>query len=157
MESAVNNKESNGKDNREGKAVGGKGGMRKPNNAFTVPVSPGVDFFKWWCILLRPFIKLTGREIEVIANFLNQRWLLSKNISDPAILDTMVMSETTKDKVIKACNITHQHFYVVMSNLRKNKVIVNDVINPRLVPNIREDDNGCFQLLILFKEIKKSA
>ena len=144
MENAINTK-------------GGKGGMKKPNNAFTVPISPGVDFFKWWCIFLRPFIKLTGREIEVIANFLNQRYELSKNISDPTILDTMVMSEATKDKVIKACNITHQHFYVVMSNLRKNKVIVNDIINPRLVPNIREDDNGCFQLLILFKDNKKSA
>lgn len=157
MENVVNNKESNGMSDREGKATGSKGGMKKPNNAFMVPISPGVDFFKKWCIFLRPFIKLTGREIEVIANFLNQRYILSKNISDPTILDTMVMSETTKNKVIEECNITHQHFYVVMSNLRKNKVIVNDIINPRLVPNIRQDDNGCFQLLILFKENKKSA
>lgn len=38
-----------------------------------------------------------------------------------------------------------------MSNLRKNKVIIGNNINPRLIPNIRKDDNGCFQLLILFK------
>lgn len=130
---------------------------RKPNNAFTVPTTPGVDFFRWWCIFLRPFIKLTGREIDVIANFLNQRYILSKSISDPSILDTMVMSEATKNKVIEECNITHQHFYVVMSNLRKNKVIVNDIINPRLIPNIRPDDNGNFQLLILFKDNKVNA
>lgn len=129
----------------------------KPNNILKVPTAPGIEFFKWWCIFLRPFIKLTGREIEVISSFLNQRWLLSQNISDPAILDTMVMSEATKNKVIEECQITHQHFYVVMSNLRKNKVIVNDVINPKLIPNIRKDDNGCFQLLILFKETKKKA
>lgn len=64
----------------------------------------------------------------------------------------MVMSESTREKVIAECNITQQHFYVVMSNLRKNKVIVNNTINPRLIPNIRKDDNGCFQLLILFKD-----
>lgn len=129
----------------------------KPNNILKVPTAPGIDFFKWWCIFLRPFIKLTGREVEVIASFLNQRWELSKKISDPAILDTMIMSEATKNKVIEECKITHQHFYVVMSNLRKNKVIIGNTINPRLVPNIRKDDDGCFQLLILFKENKKKA
>lgn len=132
-------------------------GPRKPNNIVTVPTSSDMEFFKRWCIFLRPFINLTNREIDIIAAFLKQRYELSKNISDPAILDTMVMSESTKNKVIEECNITQQHFYVVMSNLRKNKVIVDNIINPRLIPNIRKDDNGCFQLLILFKENKKSA
>jgi predicted acylesterase/phospholipase RssA len=129
----------------------------KPNNIVTVPTSEDLDFFKWWCVFLRPFINLTNREIDVIASFLKQRWELSKNISDPAILDTMVMSEMTKNKVIEECNITQQHFYVVMSNLRKNNVIVNNTINPRLVPNIRKDDDGVFQLLILFKGNKKKS
>lgn len=129
--------------------------LPKPNNIVPVPTSMGIEFFKWWCIFLRPFINLTNREVEVIASFLNQRWELSKSITDPAILDTMVMSEATKNKVIEECHITQQHFYVVMSNLRKNKVIINNVINPRLIPNIRKDDNGCFQLLILFKDKDK--
>lgn len=134
----------------------GRTGLLKPNNIMTIPTSIGIEFFKWWCIFLRPFIKLTNRETDVIASFLKQRWELSKNISDPAILDTMVMSEATKSRVIEECGITQQHFYVVMSNLRKNKVIVNDIIEPRLIPNIRKDDNGCFQLLILFKDVKKA-
>lgn len=129
--------------------------MHKPNNIVTVPVENNTsNFFKWWLIFLRPFINLTNREIDVVAEFLKQRWELSKAISDPGILDTMVMSENTKTKVIEACHITQQHFYVVMSNLRKNKVIVDNIINPRLIPNIRETDDGCFQLLILFKEKK---
>ena len=129
--------------------------MHKPNNIVTIPVNKDdSDFFNRWLVLLRPFVSLTNREIDVVAEFLKQRWELSKAISDPVILDTMVMSENTKAKVIDACHITQQHFYVVMSNLRKNKVIVNDIINPRLIPNIRETDNGCFQLLILFKEKK---
>lgn len=132
-------------------------GLPKPNNIVTVPTSIGLEFFKWWCIFLRPFINLTNREIDVIASFLKQRWELSKNISDPSILDTMLMSEATKSKVIEECNITQQHFYVVMSNLRKNNVIVNNTINPRLVPNVRKDDNGCFQLLILFKDNGKKS
>jgi hypothetical protein len=126
--------------------------LPKPNNIVTVPTSLGTEFFKWWCIFLRPFINLTNREIDVVASFLKQRWELSKHISDPTILDKMAMSEDTKAKVQEECSITSQHLYVVMSNLRKNKVIVNNVINPRLIPNIRQDDNGVFQLLILFKD-----
>lgn len=130
--------------------------LPKPNNVVMVPTSSPLDFFRWWCVFLRPFVKLTNREIDVIASFLNQRWELSKHISDPAILDTMVMSEEIKKKVMEECKITLQHFYVVISNLKKNNIINNNVINPRLIPNIRQDDNGCFQLLILFKEDLKA-
>lgn len=127
--------------------------LHKPNNILAVPVEADtVSFFRWWCVFLRPFIKLTDRETDVIAEFLRQRYELSKVITDPAVLDSMVMNDATKKKVIENCNITQQHFYVVMSNLRKYKVIVDNMINPRLIPNIRKDDNGVFQLMILFKE-----
>ena len=125
-------------------------GKKKPNNTVVVPVND--DFFKWWCIFLRPFVKLTNKEIDVMAGFLKQRYELSKTISDPAILDEVMMNDNTKKKVREECGITLQHFYVVMSTLKKRKVIVNGVINPRLIPNVRPDDNGCFQLLLLFKK-----
>lgn len=126
--------------------------LPKPNNIVTIPYAlGGIDFYEWWCRLLRPFIPLTNKEINVVANFLYQRNELSKSISDPTILDTMVMSEEVKSKIIKASKITKQHFYVIMSNLRKSNVIVGNVLNPRLIPNQREEDNGVFQLLVLFK------
>lgn len=125
---------------------------RSPNNLIKVPVTSKKDFFKWWCIFLRPFVNLTNREIDVVSSFLKQRWELSKIVSDPAILDAMVMSDDTKKKVMEECNITLQHFYVVMSNLRKHKVLKGTIINPRLIPNIRETDNDCFELRIIFKQ-----
>lgn len=125
--------------------------LAKPNNVITVPIT-GDSFFKWWCVFLRPFVKLTDREIDVVAKLLKHRWELSKCVTDPAVLDKMMMGEDTKQKILDECHITSQHLYVVMGNLRKNKVIVNNLINPRLIPNIRETDNGCFQLLILFKD-----
>ena len=127
-------------------------GLPKPNNIVTVPTSFGLDFFKWWCVFLRPFIHLSNREIDVIASLLKQRSELSKHISDPALLDSMVMSDDIRKKVIEECKISLSHYHVVMNNLRKNKVIVNNVINPRLIPNIREDGDNYFQLLILFKK-----
>lgn len=121
----------------------------KPNNAFNVPVTGLLDFFKWWCVFLRPFIPLTEREIDVVASLLKQRWELSKGIKDPAILDTLLMSSDTLDKVAKECKITKQHFYVVMSSLKK-KGAINGYINSRLIPNLKKE--GDFKLTILFKE-----
>ena len=121
----------------------------KPNNAFNVPVTDMLDFFKWWCVFLRPFIPLTEREMDVVASLLKQRWELSKSIKDSSILDTMTMSGDILDKVTKECKITKQHFYVVMSSLKK-KGVINGHINPRLIPNIKEE--GAFKLTILFTE-----
>lgn len=129
--------------------------IRRPNNVMAVPTSSDIDFFKWWCIFLRPFISLTNREIDIMACLLKHRHELSKYISDAALLDKMLMGEDVRLKIQKECNITSQHLCVVMSNLRKNKVIVDNIINPRLIPNIRPDDNGCFQLLVLFREKKE--
>ena len=126
----------------------------KPNNAFNVPVTDILDFFKWWCVFLRPFIPLTERETDVVASLLKQRWEFSKIIKDPSILDTMTMSSDTLDKVVKECKITKQHFYVVMSSLKK-KGVIDGHINPRLIPNMKEE--GTFKLTILFKENTQQA
>jgi hypothetical protein len=36
-----------------------------------------------------------------------------------------------------------------MSKLRKSKIIVDNKINPRFIPNVKEE-NGNFKLLLLF-------
>ena len=121
----------------------------KPNNAFNVPVTKLLDFFKWWCVFLRPFIPLTDREIDVVASLLKQRWELSKLIKDPPVLDAMSMSSATLDKVAEECKMTKPHFYVVMSSLKK-KGIIDGYITPKLIPNLKEE--GKFKLTILFGE-----
>lgn len=125
---------------------------RKPNNILVVHGGPTTGFFKSWCIYMRPIVKLSDKEIDIVACFLKQRWELSKVISDPIILDSQLMSNEVKDRVISECGITRQHFYVLMSSLKKHKVFTSAGINPRLVPNIRKNDDGIFQFLILFKD-----
>lgn len=128
------------------------GKLSKPENLVMIKTKLDTEFFRWWCTFLRPLINLTNREIDVISCFLKYRYELSKSITDQAILDTMVMSNDTKKKVMEECKITQEHFYVVMSNLKKQGIIVDDKIVPRLIPNINVDnDTGYIQLLILFK------
>lgn len=139
-----------------GRVEGGSKKLPKPNNVITIPCDfESTEFYKKWCNMLRPFVSLTNKEVDVVANFLYQRYKLSKLISDPQILDTMVMSEDIKIKVMEGSNITKQHFYVIMSNLRKNNVIVGNVLNSKLIPN-RRDDSGIFQLIFLFKNNSSS-
>lgn len=124
--------------------------MKKPDNIVRVPCSLDDSFFRYWFKFLRPFHKLTDREIDIIASFVKQRYELSKVIKDNDILDKVTMSEDTKKKVREECNITIPHFQVIMGKLRKNKVIIDGKINPRFIPNINEE-KGAFQLLLLFE------
>lgn len=123
--------------------------MGKINNVITIPTSIEGKFFRYWLEFLRPFHRLTDREIDVTASFLKQRYELSKVVSDPEVLDRLTMSEDTKRNVREDCQISQAHFQVIMTKLKKNKVIDNGKINPKFIPKIDSDAKN-FQLLILF-------
>ena len=123
---------------------------KRPNNIVRVPCSLSKNFFRYWFMFLEPFHNLTDREIDVITSFVKQRYELSKVIKDNDILDKVTMSEDTKRKVREECNITLPHFQVIMSKLKKSKVIVNNKINPKFIPNFKPGENT-FQLLFYFR------
>lgn len=118
------------------------------NNVIRIPTSLQM-FFRYWYEFLKPFHKLTDREIDVITAFTYKRHQLSKVISDQEILDKVLMSEDTKKKIREECDITLAYFQVIMGKLRRNKVIIDNRINPRFIPNITKE-NGAFKLMLLF-------
>ena len=111
------------------------------------------DFFRYWFEFLKPFHQLTGREIDVATSLIKHRYKLSKVIADNNILDKVVMGEDTRKIVREECKLSLPHFQVIMGKLKKNKIIINGRINPKFIPNITEE-NGNFQLLLLFEFIK---
>lgn len=125
----------------------------KPNALINVSPTPDKDFFKWWCVLLTSFIKLTPKEINVVASFLRQRHQLSKVVSSSDVLESQLMSNATRDKIIQECDITLMDFYVTKSKLKKKGVITDNGIHPKLIPHFREGDNNHFQLLIAFSNL----
>lgn len=122
---------------------------RKPNSVITLNGNLSGSFFRIWLEFLRPIHKLTDRESEVMASFLKHRFELSKVVSDQGILDKLTMSEDTKRKVREDCGITQAHFQVIMTKLKKSKMIDNGMINPRFIPRVEQDADN-FQLLLLF-------
>lgn len=123
--------------------------MGKINNVITIPTSKEGSFFRFWFEFLRPFHKLTDREMDVIASFVKHRFELSKLVSDKELLNKLTMSEDVKKKVREDCNISQAHYQVIMTKLKKSKVIENGRINPRFIPNLEQDGNN-FQLLLSF-------
>ena len=124
---------------------------RKPNNMYQVEATSETDFYKWWLTLIEPFVKLTPREKDVISAFLKQRRELAQQVP-PELVDRLLMSNETKSKILEECHLSLSHFYVVMSTLKKKNVISDKGIHPRLIPNVRKDDNGTFLLLLLIKD-----
>lgn len=120
------------------------------NNVITIPTSVQGKFFKYWFQFLRPFHNLTDREIDVIASFVKQRFELSKAVNNQDLLDKVTMSEDTKRKVREECNISQAHFQVIMTKLKKSKIINDGKINPKFIPRLSEDDKN-FQLLLSFE------
>lgn len=123
--------------------------MNKPNNIVRIPCSSKREFFKYWFMFLEPFHNLTNREIDVVVEFLIHRFDLSKKISDPEILNKVLMGEDTKRQIREENNITLQHFQVIMGKLKKKKVIIDNKINPKFIPNLQEEQDN-FKLLLLF-------
>ena len=123
---------------------------RKPNNVIALKSSLNGGFFRMWLEFLRPFHKLTERETDIMAAFLKQRYELSKVVSDQDILNKLTMSDDTKKKIREECNISQAHFQVIMTKLKKSKMIENGNINPRFIPRIKDETKG-FQLLLTFE------
>lgn len=114
-----------------------------------IPCKVDGKFFRYWFEFLQPFHNLTEREMDVITSFVKQRYKLSKVIKDNEILDKVTMSEDTKKKVREECDISLPHFQVIMGKLRKNKVIIDGMINPRYIPSV-DEENGSFKMMLLF-------
>lgn len=119
------------------------------DNVIRIPTSIDGKFFRYWFEFLQPFHHLTDREIDVITALVKQRYELSKVIKDETILDSVLMNEETKRKVREECNISPQHFQVILGKLRKNKIVIDGKINPRFIPNLGEDAKE-FKLMLYF-------
>ena len=119
------------------------------DNVLNIPTSLKGKFFKQWLVFLLPYHGLTDREMDIAAAFLLKRYELSKVISDVNILDSVLMNEDTKRLIREECQIKHPHFQVIMSKLRKAKIILDSRLNPKFIPNVKEE-NGNFKLLLLF-------
>jgi len=121
-----------------------------PNNVIRIPCNNIDSVFRYWLEFLVPFHNLTSRETDVATAFLKERYNLSKVILDTDLVDRTLMSEESQRKIKQECGLTNQHFQVIKSKLKNKKFFINDRINPKLIPNIK-DGQKMFQLMLIYE------
>lgn len=119
------------------------------NNFIKVPVSLQTSFFRYWVEFLRPIHHLSPAEMQILACLLRERYFLSKKVTDPAILDSVVFSTEIRKKILAECEISNVFLSTKLGKFRKEGIIKDGRIHPKLIPNLKEE-KGNFKLLLFF-------
>jgi hypothetical protein len=99
------------------------------------------DFFYNWLSLVNFSFKLTESEMKFLAALLTERNSLSKVILDQNIIDQVLFSKETKDKIVDRLKLkNNQEFENRAYNLRKKSIITeNNNINKFYIPKVDKD------------------
>jgi hypothetical protein len=111
------------------------------------------SIFRYWLEFLKPYHKLRNKEIEALSLLLYYRYELSRDISDMSMVDMVLFSTQTRNKIREDLGgMEQKNFNNLLTSLRKKGIIMpGNKINPKLIPNMTE--NG-FKLVFDF-DIKK--
>lgn len=126
-----------------------------PNNFIPMTI-PKEQFLRAWVTFMRPFHHLTPRDEDVATAFLVKWFELCESIpNDKKLRTEILMGEDTQRKIREMCGLKAPHLNVSKSKLKKNGFLVEDGINPRLIPNFKKEEDD-FQLLLVFKFPKET-
>lgn len=120
-----------------------------PDDVIRIPCTRD-QLFRCWLAFLKPFHKLTDRECDVAAAFLEKKYKLDKVILDKTLAQKTLMSEETLREIREECGLSNQHFQVIKTKLKAKHFFKNGQIEPKLIPHIKEDKDN-FKLLIYFE------
>lgn len=97
----------------------------------------GKEFFRRWVLILRPYHNLPPKQMEVISLLLYKRYILSKEITNKDLLDSLFFEEI-KSEIKKEMNYeNNQLFSNMLTTLRKSGVLSKDnKILKGLIPNV---------------------
>lgn len=111
------------------------------------------SIFRFWLEFLKPYHKLRAKEIEALSLMLYYRYELSREIKDPDMVNMVLFSTQTRNKIREDLGGMGQKvFNNLLTSLRKKSIISKDnKINHFLIPNMSEDG---FKLIFHF-EVKK--
>ncbi len=111
------------------------------------------SIFRYWLEFLKPYHKLRTKEIEALSLMLYYRYELSREINNPEMIDMILFSTQTRNKMRKELNEMGQKvFNNLLTSLRNKGVLTKEnKINHVLIPRMSEDG---FKLIFDF-EVKK--
>lgn len=110
-------------------------------------VNSPYDFYQLWLKFQAQCFHITEREIKVLAYMLSKRLEMLKDNSEEEIVKTLT-TKYHRNIMAEELSYKDSHLQVILSRLRKKKIIENGIINKSVIPAIK--GNKCAQLLIIF-------
>lgn len=120
----------------------------KPDSAIVISCDSLKSFFRYWIEFLSPIHNLSNKEMDILAFLLNKRNELSKVILDEVLLNRTLFSEETKRELREECGVSSSYFLILLCNLRKNKIVIDNTINPKFIPDLNTINQH--KLMIIF-------
>lgn len=120
----------------------------RPTNILKIKSSDYDELFLNWFLILKPLHNLSNKECILASKLYKYRDELKEVILDKEILDTTILSDTYRKKIIEEMDITMIHFQVLLTSLRKKNVIIDNRLNPKFIPHIKDSE---LSLLIRFE------
>ena len=119
-----------------------------------IPISTPLDvsFFNAWLDFISPLHGLTAKERQVLAYYLLKNYELTNIVSDEKWRARMLNSPEIKEEIRTACNLTSSNLQVLQYKLRKHKIMVDGVIDPKLIPALTPEvvESKEFRLMVRF-------
>ena len=120
----------------------------RPTNILKIKSSDYNELFLNWFLILKPLHNLSNKECILASKLYKYRDELKEVILDKEILDTTILSDTYRKKIIEEMDITMIHLQVLLTSLRKKNVIIDNRLNPKFIPHIKDSE---LSLLIRFE------
>lgn len=120
----------------------------RPTNILKIKSSDYDELLLNWFLILKPLHNLSNKECILASKLYKYRDELKEVILDKEILDTTILSDTYRKKIIEEMDITMIHLQVLLTSLRKKNVIIDNRLNPKFIPHIKDSE---LSLLIRFE------
>ena len=126
---------------------------RIADNAIPIKTSFEGVFEAWLDATYLLLHNLSAKERLIMAAYLRKHFELSQKVNDEAILSRILMDETTKLQIMEECDIKRAHLQVITAHFKKEGLMVDGKINPKLIPDLSKEalEKGELRLLIVFK------
>lgn len=129
-----------------------KGCLPDQVNIARIPVNISSNllmFYKYWLELMRPFHKLTSKEVGILAYILMKRYEFAESIADERLINKLLFSSEFKAEMRKDLSLTSTHLHVVLNSFRRKQVITAEGINRRFIPRL-DGTKSEYALVFLF-------
>ena len=110
----------------------------KPTNVLKIKSENIDNLFYNWFYILKPIHNLSNKECLLASRLYKYRYDLRDKILDSEILDTTILSEGYRKKIIADMGITLTHLQVLLTSLRKKNIVIENRLNPKYIPQISE-------------------